>query len=111
MKGSTFNFFFYCVTYLFCCVRFEKNELERLKNALNLPDFYRCEQGTKATGMEALLIMLRRLSFPNRWCDLVSLFGRAEPELSSIFNLVSHEYMCKPHSKINIACCTYCFSR
>ena len=54
------------------------------------PDDYQCEQGTKATGLEALLIMLRRLSFPNRWCDLVQLFGRAEPELSIIFNLVRY---------------------
>ena len=50
---------------------------------------YVCKYGTKASGMEALLIMLRRLTYPNRWCDLVRLFGRAEPELSVIFNKVT----------------------
>ena len=38
--------------------------------------------------MEALLIMLCILSFPNRWCDFIPLFGRGEPELSTIFSLV-----------------------
>ena len=33
--------------------------------------------------------MLQRLSYPSRWCDLVPLFGRTEPELSIIFNQVS----------------------
>ena len=49
---------------------------------------YHCTQKTAATGREALLI-LRRLSYPNRWCDLVPLFGRSESELSLIFNEVS----------------------
>ena len=69
--------------------RFDRNSQHRLAAALELPDFYRCEQGTKATGMEVLLIMLRRLSYPMRWCDLAQLFGREESELSMIFNLVS----------------------
>lgn len=51
--------------------RFLRDDLERLGRSLNLPEKYTCSQGTHATGMEALLIMLRRLSYPNRWCDLV----------------------------------------
>ena len=43
----------------------------------------------KQVVLEALLIMLRRLTYPNRWCDLVRIFGRAEPELSVIFNKVT----------------------
>lgn len=54
--------------------------------ALNLPPFYHCEQGTKASGLAALLIMLHRLAYPDHWRDLVWLFGRVEPELSAIFN-------------------------
>ena len=34
------------------------------------------------------MIMLQRLSYPNRWCELVPLFGRAEQELSVIFSKV-----------------------
>ena len=48
--------------------------------------------------MEALLILLRRLAYPNRWCELVSLFGRAEPELSIIFNMVGGQH--KKHKKL-----------
>ena len=49
---------------------------------------YVCSRGTVATGMEALLIMLRRLAYPNRWSDLVPIFGRAQSELSAIFREV-----------------------
>ena len=38
---------------------------------------------------EAMLIMLRRLSYPNRLSDLVPLFSRSEYELSLIFNKAS----------------------
>ena len=62
--------------------------MERLYHALNLPEKYICYQGTTATGMEALMILLRRFSYPNRWCDLVKIFGRAEEELSVIFSKV-----------------------
>jgi hypothetical protein len=67
--------------------------MDRLFAALDLPEKYTCSQGTVSTGMEALMILLRRFAYPNRWSDLVRLFGRAEPELSQIFNAVS---TCKP---------------
>ncbi len=68
--------------------RFLKDDLVRLGSALQLPPKYVCRNGTSASGMEALMILLRRLSYPNRWGDLVPLFGRAEPELSVIFTEV-----------------------
>ena len=69
--------------------RFEKSDIQRLCTALRIPEKYKCSQGTSATGMEALMIMLRRLTYPNRWCDLSPLFGRGESQLSLIFNTVS----------------------
>ena len=63
--------------------------MRRLFAALEIPETYTCSQGTVSTGMEALMILLRRFAYPNRWYDLVSVFGRAEPELSQIFNTVS----------------------
>ena len=73
-----------------CCIyRFSKEDMVRLASALNLPDVYICKQGTRATGMEALMVMLRRLSYPNRFCDLTATFGRDVPELSLIFSTVS----------------------
>ena len=68
--------------------RFEKDDLPRLYSALGIPDDYRCEQGTYTTGMEALMILLRRLAYPNRLNDLTTIFGRRKSELSMIFNMV-----------------------
>ena len=62
--------------------------MARLASPLDLPEKYVCKKGTTATGIEALMIMLRRLAYPNRWCDLVPLFGRREYELSLIFATV-----------------------
>ena len=70
--------------------RFGKEDMVCLCSALNLPEKYTCPQGTSATAMEALMILLRRLVYPNMLCKLVPIiFERAEPELSQIFNTVS----------------------
>ena len=71
--------------------RFAKDDMERLSAALTIPEKYTCVQGTTTTGMEALMILLRRLAYPNRLCDLVQLFGRSQSELSLIFNTVSKD--------------------
>ena len=68
--------------------RFQKGDMYRLKEALKIPENHICSQRTMATGMEALMILLRRFSYPNRWCDLVPVFGRSESELSLIFHKV-----------------------
>lgn len=64
----------------------DKNDMEQLAQALEIPDHYECVQRTTCTGMDALMILLRRLVYPNRWCDLVPVFGRNESQLSPIFN-------------------------
>jgi len=45
--------------------RFQKDDMDRLLHALEIPDHYICSQGTSSSGMESLMIMLRRLSYPN----------------------------------------------
>ncbi len=75
--------------------RFQKQDMHRLCEALQIPEYYTCPQGSVCSGMEGLMIMLRRLTYPNRLCDLVPTFGRAEAELSMIFNMVhasKHSY-------------------
>lgn len=57
-----------------------------LKQHLNIPDVIKCCQGTKASGVDALCIILRRLAYPNRLCDITHTFGRSDSELSLIFN-------------------------
>lgn len=47
-----------------------------------------CEQRTVASGLEGLLILLRRLAYPNRLCELSKEFNRLDTELSLIINTV-----------------------
>ncbi|XP_029209260.2 uncharacterized protein LOC114973009 [Acropora millepora] len=68
--------------------RFHKQDIPHLFEALGISQFYTTPQGSMYSGMEALLILLRRLSYPNRWCDLVPIMGRSEPELSMVFNMI-----------------------
>ncbi|CAB4022699.1 Hypothetical predicted protein, partial [Paramuricea clavata] len=51
--------------------RFNKNDMSSVFAALRIPEYYQAEQRTKASGMEALMILLRRLAYPNRSCDLI----------------------------------------
>lgn len=65
----------------------------RLLEALQIPDSYTSHQGSVYTGMESLMILLWRLTYPNRWCDLVPIFGRTEPEFSMAFNMVIMKHL------------------
>ena len=58
--------------------------MERLLHALHIPGFHISQQRTHESGMEALMILLRRLVYPNRLCDLADVFGRSISELSLI---------------------------
>ncbi|GAU94084.1 hypothetical protein RvY_05918 [Ramazzottius varieornatus] len=63
--------------------RFSSHQLEILKEALEFPDIMYTDAQNVIPGMEALCILLRRLAYPNRLCDLEKLFGRNR----SIFTL------------------------
>ena len=67
--------------------------MDRLLEALQIPDSNTSYQGSVFTGMESLMILLRRLSYPNRCCDLVPIFGRTEPELSMAFDMVIRKHL------------------
>eukprot|EP00117_Sycon_ciliatum_P040668 scpid59864/ scgid29845/ len=41
---------------------------------------------TAWTGLEGLMVVLRRLAYPCRLCELSDEFGRSSPDLSRIFN-------------------------
>ena len=86
--------------------RFQKQDMDRLLEALQIPDSYTSHQGSVFTGMESLMILLRHLSYPNRWCDLVPSFGRTEQELSMVFNMVimKHLNVHKLRRCINLWC-------
>lgn len=67
--------------------RFYKNDFNRLLNLLNLPQIIKLSNRIITNNMEMLLIVLRRLSYPNRLMDLESMFGRSSSEISRIFNV------------------------
>ena len=64
--------------------RFRKHDLHRLLFALGFPSIIRTNTCVFSPE-EALLLLLRRLAYPNRFVDLVDLFGLYEGELSSLF--------------------------
>ena len=67
-------------------------DIKRLAHAFHLPSRYVGYNGTIANGMEAILLLLRRMVYLNRLCDLVKLFGRSVPEMSIIINMVGKKY-------------------
>ena len=68
--------------------RVEKKDLPQLADALRLPDTFHYNQRTTADKLEGLCILLRRMSFPCRYSDMLARFGRPVPELSMISNTV-----------------------
>ena len=68
--------------------RFRKHDLPRLAEVLQIPDSFMCYQRTLSSGMEALCILLRRLSYPCRFSDIIPRFGRPVPVLSMVSNQV-----------------------
>lgn len=69
--------------------RFGLAELPLLAKVLAIPDTFVCRNGTVATGIEGLCILLRRFAYPCRLSDLIPRFGRSVPELSEIISEVS----------------------
>ena len=68
--------------------RFRKHDLPRLAEVLQIPDSFMCYQRTVSSGMEGLCILLRRLSYPCRFSDIIPRFGRPVPVLSMVSNQV-----------------------
>ena len=61
-----------------------------LVDILQLPNALICPNGTKASGIEALCLFLRRHSYPCLYFDLVPMFGRAIEEMSLISTTFTH---------------------
>ena len=68
--------------------RVEKNDLQRLAEALQIPGTLKCYQGTVCDRMEGLCMLLKRLAYPCRFNDMISRFGRPVPGLCMITNPV-----------------------
>lgn len=70
--------------------RFTKPELKRLYSSLRLQQEYTSPNGTRFSGFEGLLILMRRLCYPNRLCELESIFNRDISTISRISTIVTN---------------------
>ena len=68
--------------------RFRKHDLPLLAEVIQIPDSFTCYQRTVTSGMEGLCVLLRRLSYPCRFSDIIPRFGRPVPVLSMVSNQV-----------------------
>jgi len=66
----------------------------QLLDALEIPGYYICFERINSPGIEAVMILLRRFAYPNRWCDLKPLYGSSESELTLILNKVILSTFC-----------------
>ena len=64
------------------CLELKKKDLPVLADALQLPETFHCNQRTTADKLEGLCTLLRRMSFPYRYSDMIARFGRPVPELT-----------------------------
>ena len=80
--------------------RFSKEHVKELRILLQLKECYKSGSHLIWSGEEGLCIILRRLAYPNRLCDLVPMFGRHLMELSVIFNVMLNEVYRKHQDKL-----------
>lgn len=67
--------------------RVNKSGPPLLAERLQIPDAFVCNQGSVCEGMEALCILLRRLSYPaGTQISMIPRFGRPAPVLSMVTN-------------------------
>lgn len=81
--------------------RFTKADVIHLANALRLPGRFVCKNGTVASKLEGLCMLLRRLAYPNRLTDMVQMFGRSKSELSMVINSALDFVFNQHHSLLN----------
>lgn len=65
-----------------------KEDIVRLHGALRMPHRWKTKSRSVFSGVDALLILLARFAYPDRWRSQERLFGRTEQELSACFNSV-----------------------
>lgn len=66
--------------------RFNKRDIYTLAECLQIPAIITCSQRSKCDGLEGLCILLKRLSSPCRYSDMVPIFGRYPTAICLIFN-------------------------
>ena len=80
--------------------RFERGDIERLADVLQLPPTFTCPQGSVCDRIEGLCILLRRLAYPCRYSDMVSRFAKPVPVLCMVSNIVLNYIFDLHHHRI-----------
>ena len=68
--------------------RFRKRDNPILADVLGVTETIRCEQGSTCDGLEGLCIVLRRLTFPCRYVNMIPRFAKPVPVISMVRNAV-----------------------
>ena len=76
--------------------RFEKKDIPLLANVLGIPETFKCPQRSVVPGIEGLCALLKRMAYPCRYSDMISIFGRPVPVLSMVTNQVL-DYIYETH--------------
>ncbi|CAB4023682.1 Hypothetical predicted protein [Paramuricea clavata] len=66
--------------------RYEKKDIPYMAEVLRIPYEFKCRQGTVCDGMTGLCIVLKRLTHPCHFGDMISSFWLSVPELCMIYN-------------------------
>jgi hypothetical protein len=69
--------------------RFDWDEINEIADSLRLPEVFVLDNGSVASKIQGLCVVLHRLSFPRRFTDAAALFGRSKSVMSRIFNQVA----------------------
>ena len=81
--------------------RVRKRDLPLLADALGIPDVFICEQRSVVGGMEALCMLLKRLTYPCRYSDMMQRFGQRQvPVLCMATNCALDYIYDEHHQKI-----------
>ncbi|XP_068734110.1 uncharacterized protein [Montipora capricornis] len=78
--------------------RFRKRDIPRLYNVLQIPDTLTCNQRSVCDGVEGLCMLLKRLSYPCRYGDMIVRFAKPVPVLSMVTNqMIDYVYNTHGH--------------
>ncbi|KAH8033315.1 hypothetical protein HPB51_009514 [Rhipicephalus microplus] len=78
-------------TTFYCNFRFHKGDLDDLIVGLLITGEVMSAQRVRVSDREALCMTLRRLAYPNRLCDLETIFNRHSSVISSVVSKAVHQ--------------------
>ncbi|KFH63501.1 hypothetical protein MVEG_10910 [Podila verticillata NRRL 6337] len=69
--------------------QFDWDEISMIADALQLPDVFVLDNGSVASKIQGLCVVLHCLSFPRHFTNAAALFGCSKSVMSHIFNHVA----------------------